>query len=326
MDNLTHSLVGLMISRCGLGETLPKRGALMMVLAANMPDADLVLSMGSSVTYLENHRGFTHSLTYSPLMALLPLLLVCGFGRIRPTWQAWVASWIGVLSHLLLDWTNIYGIRLALPFRPTWFHLDITDVVDPWIWLILLFALAAPALSAMVGSEIASAKKEGPKRSWAIFALVALMLYDGARFVAHQRAISTMQSHLYEGISSPRFFAVPSRLNPLSWRGIVVGDDAVLNVPIELTGEYNPADGHLDHQAPPSAALAAARGTRPFQVLADFNQVPFWSVQQDGDSWRVQLVDLRFGTPQHPGFVATAVVGADGMVRDSEFGMSLPRK
>ena len=39
MDNLTHSLVGLMLARAGLEKTTP-RGTAMMVLAANAPDAD----------------------------------------------------------------------------------------------------------------------------------------------------------------------------------------------------------------------------------------------------------------------------------------------
>src|SRR5258708_21226176 len=102
MDNPAHALIGLMMSRCGLGKTLPKGGAILMMLAANAPDADLVATF-SSVRYLEFHRGFTHSLSFSPLVALLPLLLVCGIGRIRPTWQALLPTCPRVLSHFLFD-------------------------------------------------------------------------------------------------------------------------------------------------------------------------------------------------------------------------------
>ena len=48
-----------------------------------------------------------------------------------------------MLSHLALDWTNVYGIRLLLPFSGRFLHLDMTDVVDPWILLLLLLAVAA---------------------------------------------------------------------------------------------------------------------------------------------------------------------------------------
>ncbi len=160
MDNVTHSLVGLMMAR------VSKQNAGMMIVAANLPDLDVVSFLGGSVTYLEYHRGLTHSLAAAPLLALIPMLLFR-----RRDWAAYLACLAGVLSHLLLDWTNIYGIRLLLPFSSKWLHLDITDVVDPWILLMLLLAVAAPALAGLVSSEIGAKKGSGAKIGWAWTAL-----------------------------------------------------------------------------------------------------------------------------------------------------------
>src|SRR5271155_3236541 len=99
MDNVTHSLVGLMLSR------VSGRNALMMVVAANLPDIDIVSWAGGTLTYLEFHRGLAHSLIAAPVWALILILLF----RDR-TWQAYLAALAGVMSHLLLDWTNVYGI------------------------------------------------------------------------------------------------------------------------------------------------------------------------------------------------------------------------
>ena len=327
MDNLTHTLTGLMMSRCGLGKSLPRWGGpVLLMLAANVPDIDVFASMGDGVKYLAVHRGYTHALALSPLVALLPLFAVCLFMRTRPTWQAWVASWAGVFSHLLLDWTNAYGTRLALPFNAKWYHLDITDVIDPWIWLILLIALAAPALAGLVGSEIASKRTQSPKRSWAWAALLVLLGYEGFRFAAHDRVLAMMEAHLYGTAATPKFSALPDRLNPLHWRGVVTADEFVLNVPVDLTEDYNPTAGRMDYQAQPSPAIDAALATRAFQVFGNFNQLPFWSVKPEGDSMRVDLIDLRFGTPQRPGFVATALVTAQGKVEDSRVAIGLPRR
>ena len=205
MDNLAHTLTGLMMSRCGLGKTLPRGGPVLLMLAANVPDVDVFASLGNPVKYLEVHRGYTHAVAFSPLLALLPLLVVCLITKTRPTWLAWVASWAGVLSHLLLDWTNVYGTRLGLPFNAKWYHLDTTDVVDPWIWLILLVALAAPALASLVVSEMSRKRTEGPKRSWALAAIFLLLVYEGGRFVALTRAIAIMEAHLYGSDAPPRF-------------------------------------------------------------------------------------------------------------------------
>jgi inner membrane protein len=326
MDNLTHTLTGLMMSRCGLGKALPRGGPLLLMLAANVPDIDVFAGLGDTVKYISVHRGYTHGLALTPLVALLPLLAVCLFTRTRPTWQAWVASWAGVVSHLLLDWTNVYGTRLGLPFNAKWYHLDITDVVDPWIWLILLTALAAPALAGLVGSEIASKRTQGPKVSWAWTALLLLLAYEGFRFAAHDRVLAVMEAHLYGTETTPKFSAVPDRLSPLRWRGVVMADDFTLNVPVDLTEDYNPSAGRVDYSTKSSQAIDAARATRAFQVFGDFNQLPFWSVKPDGDFIRVDLIDLRFGTPQRPGFMATARVTGQGKVEESRFEMGLPRR
>ena len=116
MDNLTHSLTGLMLSRAGLNRFYP-RATLVLVVSANIPDIDFVAIARGPLYYFEQHRGITHSIAAAPVMALLSVLVACAFGR---TMRGWAAAWgvacIGVASHLLLDWTNTYGIRLLLPF------------------------------------------------------------------------------------------------------------------------------------------------------------------------------------------------------------------
>src|SRR6266852_4622905 len=154
MENLTHSLVGLMLARAGLNRFCPRASAL-LVLAANAPDIDAVSGFRDSLTYLDVHRGYTHSLVFAPVLAALCWAGVRVVGRKPIPWLPGIAiATIAVLSHLLLDWTNMYGIRMLLPFSDRWLRLDMTNVVDPWIWSILLLAVAAPFLSKLVSSEI----------------------------------------------------------------------------------------------------------------------------------------------------------------------------
>ena len=44
MDNLTHTLTGLMMARAGLAKPGQRGGALMIMLAANAPDMDVLWS------------------------------------------------------------------------------------------------------------------------------------------------------------------------------------------------------------------------------------------------------------------------------------------
>jgi membrane-bound metal-dependent hydrolase YbcI (DUF457 family) len=124
-----------------------------------------------------------------------------GFSWLR----AWLLSALGVLSHLLLDWTNIYGIRLLEPVSNEWFRLDAVSVVDPFIWAVLLFAVAWPVLARLVAAEIgASRTRQGA--GVARFALFFLLAYDFGRWTLHNRAIEMLDAHpLRQPHSPPRF-------------------------------------------------------------------------------------------------------------------------
>jgi inner membrane protein len=332
MDNITHTLTGWMMARAGLGQSAERGSALMMMLAANVPDIDVVAAgFPGSLRYLEVHRGYTHCLAMAPVMALVPLLLARWMAKSSINWQSYFACLLGVLSHLALDLTNVYGVRLLLPFSSRWLRLDITDIIDPWILLIFGLALAAPALVALVSSEIGGGKAPGPKeiapkRGWAWFAILAVLCYEGFRLAAHQRALAVMGAHLYGSASAARISAMPGGMNPLRWRGIVETGDSVLAVPVVLTEEYNPALGHIDYPAQNSAAVNAAGATEPFRAFERFNQLPFWKTTAVGDNIRVELIDLRFGNPRQPGlFVATATLAPDNRVLESHFGFSFSR-
>ena len=80
MENLTHTLVGVLLARAGLDRWTPRATAL-CVVAANLPDIDIVTA-GSSINYLTYHRHITHSLPAVPVMAALTVLIVEGVHRV----------------------------------------------------------------------------------------------------------------------------------------------------------------------------------------------------------------------------------------------------
>ncbi|HST53590.1 MAG TPA: metal-dependent hydrolase [Pyrinomonadaceae bacterium] len=146
MDNLTHSLVGLAAAKAGL-ERKSAYAASVCVVAANLPDIDIVtLARGPSV-YLANHRGITHSIIGTLALAVAFPLLFFAAERLtaRLRGRAPRANLKGLLicslllsaSHPLLDLLNNYGLRPFLPWDGRWFYGDILFIADPWIWLAL---------------------------------------------------------------------------------------------------------------------------------------------------------------------------------------------
>ena len=70
MDNITHTLTGVMLSRAGLNRLSP-HATLLLVVGANAPDLDVVSAIAGSSAYLQYHRGPSHSLVAIPVLALL---------------------------------------------------------------------------------------------------------------------------------------------------------------------------------------------------------------------------------------------------------------
>ena len=142
-------------------------------------------------------------------MALLPVLMACAIGRTMRGWAAaWGISIIGVASHLLLDWTNAYGIRLLFPFSSQWFHLDLINLFDLLVWAVLLLGWLGPMVGKLVSGEIGA--QSGTGRGMAIFALSFFLVYDFGRFLSHQRAIEILNSRVYRDGPPIRVAAFPT--------------------------------------------------------------------------------------------------------------------
>ena len=148
MENLAHTLLGLTLAKSGLERTTPL-ATTTLVISSNLPDVDAVTRLASSaISYLEYHRGFTHSFLGLAILSALLTLLILYFDRrfrlrrdpfLRPVrgMRIFALAYLGGLGHLFMDFTNSYGVRPFLPFSNRWIYGDIAFVVDPWIWFIL---------------------------------------------------------------------------------------------------------------------------------------------------------------------------------------------
>jgi inner membrane protein len=232
-------------------------------------------------------------------------------------WKAaYILSLIGVASHLLLDWTNSYGIRFLVPFSSEWFHLDLNNIVDLWIWGVLLAACVGPLLGRLVSSEIGA--RPGSGRGLAIFALMFLAVYDFGRFLIHQRAIQMLNSRVYRGGPPLRVAAFPDGVvNPFEWSGWVERAEFVMHFSLNTRSEFDPTTPDRTFYKPePGPVLDAAAQAYVARKFLEFAQYPLWQVMPVADpqgAHRVELRDLRFP------FRATAIVDQSNRVLSSSF-------
>jgi inner membrane protein len=315
MDNLTHTLTGLALSQAGLNRWYARPG-LLLILAANAPDLDIVTITSGPFNYFQYHRGITHAVAMAPAMALLPVLLVCAISRTMRGWRAaYILSLTGVASHLLLDWTNTYGVRFLLPFSSQWFHLDLNSLFDFWIWGVLILAFLGPLLGRLVSAEIGA--KPGAGRGLALFALAFMLAYDFGRYLMHQRALDILNSRVYQGGAPVRVAAFPiSSGNPFEWSGWVERPGFVMRFSIDVLDEFDPTNGAIIYQPESSPTLDAARQAFPVRHFLNFAQYPLWRVTPMADpegARRVDVRDWRFS------FTASATLDASNRLLSSSF-------
>jgi len=315
MDNLTHSLTGLMLSHAGLNRFYP-RATLLLIVAANIPDIDFVAIVRGPLFYFEQHRGITHSVAAAPVMALLAVLITCAIGRTMRGWAvAWGLALIGVASHLLLDWTNTYGIRLLYPFSSQWFHLDLINLFDLLVWAVLLLAWVGPMIGKLVSGEIGA--KPGTGLGMAIFALSFFLIYDFGRFLSHQRAIEILNSRVYGDGPPLKTAAFPmGAVSPFEWQGWIERPEFLKRFTVNVLKEFDPTEGKTIFKAAPGPAIEAAGRAAPVAVFLRFSQYPLWSVtpvDNPEGARDVELTDWRFP------FVAQALVDSSNRVISSSF-------
>jgi inner membrane protein len=290
-----------------------------MVLAAEAADFDVLWEVRGSIAGLQHHRGITHSFVGVPFIAAAVLGIVFLLHRFRSRKRSAAAGSLGrstklpvrwgylyfcavlaALSHLLLDYTTAYGIRLFEPFNYRWYSWDIVYIVDPVIWLVLIAGLAIPALFSLINQEI-GARSPGPRgRGGAIAALVCLVVIWGYRDYQHRRALTAMNSFVYHQAEPTRLAAYPYMINPFRWHGVVETTDFFETVPVNsLVSDVDSEAGQLFYKPPETAVSRAAKSSYLGRVYLDWAVFPYVAERKlEGNAgYLVEFQDLRYDYP-----------------------------
>ena len=326
MDNLTHTLTAVALSHAGLHRKT-RFATLTLIAAVNLPDIDFLSRFWGSVTYLKYHRGYTHSILGVSLLALLLAGAIYFLGRNAkpkpgpPPNLLWllILAWIGTASHLLMDFTNSYGVRPFLPFSARWYAWDIMFIFDPLLLLLLCLGLGLPTLLRLVSEEV-GARRSRP--AWgAVFSLCALFFLWGLRDVAHRRVLGFLEAHTYFEQDPLRVGAFPSPIDPFAWTGVVETDTAYDVLPANaLDNDVDPRTAQQFHKPEASPALEAALNTRTGRIFMDFARFPLAQAEEADEGFDVQIRDLRFYTNYGGrGFLAEIEMDKAFRVRSESF-------
>lgn len=322
MEPITHFLFGATLSRAGFNRKTALATAT-MTLAAEAPDLDILGRFRGSVFGFAHHRGFTHSFLGLPLIAALVVGFIYLIWRVRgrrtrdpnlpPRWGLLFAyAYLAGVSHILLDFTNNYGVRPFWPFSERWYSWDIVFIIEPVLLVIMFLGLVLPSLFALINEEI-GARQKGPQgRVAATVALLAVFACWGIRDYEHRRAVAMLQSRTYQNADPVRVSAYPYWVNPFRWYGVAETPAAFALVSVDsLRSEVDP-DGAMQFRYKPEETPATLAAKRSYlgRVYLDWAQYPITETEQvNGESvaYVVRFRDLRYA---YPGTSARASLGA----------------
>jgi inner membrane protein len=343
MEPVTHFLTGACLARAGFNRRTAY-ATLAMTLAAEAPDLDVLWGFRGPVAAFQHHRGITHTLLGAPFVALAvtgtvyfwhrlrnrkkpdvrsstsvgaPFKPSSGLSGMKPNWLLiWLFSVIAVLSHLLLDFTNDYGLRPFFPFNPRWYSWDIVAIFEPLIFVALLAALIMPAIFALTDSEIGARRQPFRGRGWAIAALSFIVVLYVVRNAEHLRALNLLRGANFSE-TTLRAAAIPYPIDPFRWQGLIETADYFRTASIDSRADRVDTDsGQIFYK--PSVTMATLAAKRSYlghiyldwsswPLVTDLGSVPAPGTQaisnlpMPAQDWHtVQFRDLRFSTLPTP--------------------------
>ncbi len=283
---------------------------LTLTLAAETPDLDVFSRFGGPAFGFAHHRGFTHSFLGVPLDASVVLGFVYLVWRLRrrrlkdpnlpPRWGLlFLYACLAGLSHILLDFTNNYGVRPFWPFSEKWYSWDIVFIFEPIMFGFLLLGLIVPSLFSLIDSEI-GARPRGPRgRVGATLALVSVVLLWGLRDFEHRRAVNALAARTYQGADPLRASAYPALADPFHWYGVVETPAFFALAPVDsLKPEVDP-EGRLEIRYKPeeTPVTLAAKKSYLGRAYLDWAQYPITETETldpPEGGYIVNFQDLRF--------------------------------
>jgi inner membrane protein len=319
LEPVTHFLTGACLARAGFNRKTALATAT-MTLAAEAPDIDILGNFKDPVFGFAHHRGFTHSFVGLLLVQALVVLLIYAIWRLRgrklkdpnrpPRWGLlFVFAYVAGLTHILLDFTNNYGVRPFWPFWEKWYSWDIVFIIEPLLLILLVGGLVVPGLFSLINDEIGVRRQGPPGRLAATVALIGVLLVWGVRDYEHRRAVHALDARLYDGDDPVKVSAYPYWLNPFRWYGVVETQSFFATMQVDSSIPDVDPEAHMQVRQKPeeTPVTLAAKSSALGRVYLDWSKYPIVEAEQTESGYIVRFHDLRFG---YPGQTRRAVLSA----------------
>ncbi|WP_439131832.1 metal-dependent hydrolase [Polaribacter sp.] len=282
MDSLTQIVLGAAVGEAVLGKKIGNKAMLYGAIAGTIPDLDVIAgNFTDTVTSLEIHRGFTHSLLFSIIFAPIFAYLVSKFEKYNSR-KGWTFFFfLTFFTHPILDAHTTWGTQLFWPFEIRLAFKNIF-VIDPLYTIpFLVFLLLA------MFQKRASKKRKLYNTCGLWVSTSYLLLTLILKGVSYQKFTKELQQ---QNITYTEIETKPSPLNTILWTANVETKDAFLignssffdKNPVQFS-EYQKNHhllGDLVHHSKTKRMIAISKG--------------WFTINKKNDT--LYFNDLRFGT------------------------------
>ncbi|NQW01956.1 MAG: metal-dependent hydrolase [Rhodospirillales bacterium] len=290
MDSVTQFTLGAVVGVAVMGRRVGlRKAAIAGGLLATLPDLDVFWPNDDPIDRFVTHRSATHSLLVhsliTPVLGEGLMRLVRGLRDNRRL--AYLAVFLCLTTHALLDALTIYGTQLFWPVWKQPVGLGSVFIIDPLYTLPLLvitvWALVQGNWSTRFGRGLVAALLISTGYlGWGI-AAQAWVLDQGNRELARL------------GIVADRVIATPVPFSSLFWRIIATDARHDYSVYVPLLGGRK-ALTTFRNQRLPAELVCWDRKMRdmdgPLKTLADFSD-GFYRLDREQN--RIRYSDLRMG-------------------------------
>ena len=291
MDSLTQAVLGAALQGTVLGRIQGRRSLVYGAALGTLPDLDVMIRYADPVSSMTYHRGFSHSLFMLTAVALLLAWLVAWLGqRYWPDkpyhWpRLFLAFWLVLITHPVLDAFTVYGTQLLWPLTVTPQSWSGVFIVDPVYTLPMLAAVVYAACKGMTARSMA----------WLLGTVLFGAAYLGAGTAARAGAEHRFAASLQrQGVEVTEVKAMPLAFTSLVFRVLAKTAD----------GHYYEGVGSVFDRDPPEQL----RQPRHLELAAALQGVPLHERLRwfTGDWLRYDVIDdqlvvtdLRMGMPGH---------------------------
>jgi inner membrane protein len=286
MDLVTQTVLGAAVGEMVLGKKAGNKAIMWGAVGGLIPDLDVLIApFFSEVDGLFVHRGFSHSLIFSFILAPFMGWLIYQIHKkkLKIKWREWtILIFWAAFTHPILDYFTTYGTGAFLPFSNYRVEFGTIAIVDIFYTVPFIIVLLT----------ILFIKRTSALRRKLILGLAFLTSFYLLGTVVNKIHVNSVFKNAFaeQGITYSRYKTAPLPLTNFLWMGMAEAD----------SGYYMALYSNFDKQLPTDfefilrneIQLANIKENKKLQKLIKFSK-GYYHVNKDDKG--LYLADLRFG-------------------------------